>query len=74
MEVQFTQDQQAKLTQMAAARGLEADVLVREAVERLWRYEEWFGQEVDKGIAAADQGEFVEHDEVLRMIRSRYPG
>jgi predicted transcriptional regulator len=73
MEVQFTQDQQAKLSRMAAAQGRAAEVLVQEAVDRLLRYEEWFSQEVDKGLAAADNGEFVEHDDIRRMIETRYP-
>jgi predicted transcriptional regulator len=73
MEVQFTQDQQTKLSRMAAAQGCAAETLVQEAVERLLGHEEWFSQEVDKGLAAADKGEFVEHDEVRRMIDARYP-
>lgn len=73
MEVQFTPDQQAKLSRMAAAQGRAAEALVREAVDRLLSYEEWFLQEVDKGLAAADEGEFVEHDDVRRMIENRYP-
>jgi predicted transcriptional regulator len=36
-------------------------------------YEEWFSQEVDKGLAAGDRGEFVEHDDVRRIIEARYP-
>ena len=37
-------------------------------------YDEWFIREVEKGIAAADRGEFVDHDEVKRRIERRYPG
>lgn len=49
------------------------DQLAREAAERPLSYEEWFSREVDKGILAADRGEFVDHDEVRRIIESRYP-
>jgi predicted transcriptional regulator len=73
MEVQFTQDQQAKLSRMAAAQGRAAEALVQEAVDRLLRYEDWFSQEVENGVAAANKGEFVEHDDVRRMIETRYP-
>jgi predicted transcriptional regulator len=73
MEVQFTQDQQAKLSRMAAAQGRPSEVLVQEAVDQLLRYDEWFSQEVDKGVAAADKDEFVEHDDIRRMIETRYP-
>ena len=27
----------------------------------------------DKGLAAADRGEFFEHDDIRKMIDSRYP-
>jgi predicted transcriptional regulator len=73
MEVQFTPDQQDKLARMAAAQGRAAEALVQEAVDRLLSHEVWFSQEVDRGLAAADKGEFVEHDDVRRMIESRYP-
>jgi predicted transcriptional regulator len=43
-------------------------------VERLVDYDEWFLREVKKGLAAADRGEFIEHDEIHNLIDSRYPG
>ena len=73
MEVQFTSDQQAKLTRMAAEQGRAAETLVQEAVERFLNYDEWFSFQVDKGLAAADRGEFVEHGDIHKMIDSRYP-
>ena len=73
MEVQFTPDQQAKLSRLATVRGRAAEALVQEAVERLFGDDEWFSREVDKGLAAADKGEFVEHDAIRRMIETRYP-
>ncbi len=73
MEVQFTSDQQTKLSRMAAAQGRPTEALVQEAVDRLLHYDEWFSREVDKGLAAADKGEFVEHGDVRRMIETRYP-
>lgn len=73
MEVLLTPDQQAKLSRMAAAQGRAAESIVQEAVDRLLGYDDWFSREVDKGLAAADRGEFVEHDDVRRMIETRYP-
>ena len=73
MEVQFTPGQQAKLSRMAAAQGRATEPLVQDAVERLLHFDEWFLREVDKGLAAADRGKFVEHDEVRGMIENRYP-
>jgi predicted transcriptional regulator len=73
MEVQLTPDQQAKLSRIAAEQGRAAESLVQEAVERLLGYDEWFIQEVEKGLAATDNGEFVDDAEILRMIERRYP-
>jgi predicted transcriptional regulator len=42
--------------------------------KRLVNYDEWFLREVDKGLAAADRGEFVDHSDVRKMIDERYPG
>lgn len=74
MEVHLSPDLEAKLSRVAAEQGRDAETLVQEAVERLVDYDEWFLREVEKGLAAADRGEFIEHDDVLKMIESRYPG
>ena len=52
--------------------GRAAETLVQEAVERFLNYDEWFSREVDKGLATANRGEFVEHDDIRKMIDSRY--
>ena len=67
-------DLQAKLIRLAAHQGRASEVLVVEAVERLVNYDEWFLREVEKGLAAADRGEFVEHSDLRKMIDERYPG
>jgi predicted transcriptional regulator len=47
---------------------------VVEAVERMVNYDEWFVREVEKGLAAADRGEFIDHEDIRKLIDSRYPG
>jgi predicted transcriptional regulator len=47
---------------------------VQEAVERLVDYDDWFLREVEKGLSAADRGEFLEHEDIGTLIKSRYPG
>ena len=74
MEVHLTPDLQAKLARLATEQGRDAELLVREAIERFVNYDEWFLREVEKGLAAADRGEFVEHDEIGKLIERRYPG
>jgi predicted transcriptional regulator len=73
MEVKLSPELQAKLNRKAAEQGRDSQSLVQEAVERLVNYDEWFIREVELGLAAADRGEFVEHDEVGRLIDNRYP-
>jgi len=74
MEVRFDPELQEKLTRAAAEQGRESEALVVEAVERMLSYDQWFVGEVEKGIAAADRGELIEHDEVRKLIDRRYPG
>ena len=74
MEVDLTPDLEAKLTRLAAEQGRDTRALVREAVERLVNYDEWFAREVEKGLAAADRGELIDHEEIGKLIAQRYPG
>jgi len=74
MEVHLNSDLQAKLAQLASQQGRDSETLVVEAVERMVNYDEWFTREVEKGIAAADGGEFIEHGEVGKRLNQRYPG
>jgi len=74
MEIPLSPDLQTKLSRLAAQQGRATEALVVEAVERLVNYDEWFLREVEKGIAAADRGEFIEHEDVEKLLRKRYPG
>jgi predicted transcriptional regulator len=56
MEVRLNPELQAKLTRLATQQGRDSEALVVEAVERMVNYDEWFLQEVEKGLAAADRG------------------
>lgn len=74
MDVPLNPDLQAKLSRLAAEQGRASESLVVEAVERMVNYEEWFLREVNKGLAAAERGEFVDQADVRTMIDERYPG
>ena len=65
---------QKKLAPLANQQGRDSESLVVEAVERLVNYDEWLGQEVETGIAAADRGDLVSHEDVRKLIDGRYPG
>jgi predicted transcriptional regulator len=74
MEVRLNPELQEKLSRLASEQGRDSEALVVEAVERMVNYDEWFLQEVEAGLAAADRGEFVENEEVKKLINRRYPG
>ena len=73
MPLNIPPELESKLARVAAERGCDADALAREAIERFLDYDAWFIQEVNKGLAAADRGDFIEHDDVRKLIDSRYP-
>ena len=64
MEVNLSPGLESRLAQLAARQGRDAEALAREAIERLLDYDEWFISEVEKGLAAADRGELLSHEEV----------
>ena len=64
MEVHFTPEQEAQLSQMATHAGIDAERLVKDAALRLLQQEARFLAAVDRGIAAAERGEFIEEDEM----------
>jgi predicted transcriptional regulator len=74
VEIHLNPDLEAKLSRVAAQQGRAAEALIEEAVEQLLSYDEWFQEEVEKGLAAADRGKFIEHDDVRKMIDRQYPG
>ncbi len=74
MDVHFKPNVEARLSRVAGEQGVATETLVEEAVERFLEYEDWFVREVDKGVAAAKRGEFVEHADIRKMIDTRYRG
>jgi len=64
MEVRLSSDVQSKLARLAAERGRDAEALAREAIERFVDYDEWFVNEVNKGLAQIARGEVLTHEEV----------
>jgi predicted transcriptional regulator len=73
IDVPLNPDLQAKLRRLAEQQGRASTALIVEAVERMVNYDEWFLREVDKGLAAAESGQLVDHADVRKMIDERYP-
>jgi predicted transcriptional regulator len=68
MEIPFAPDLEAKLNRIAAQTGKGADQVVRELVASYIDYDEWFRQEVAKGLASLDRGKSLSHEEVRSSI------
>ena len=68
MEVHFAPDTEAQLKQFAASKGKDAAQVVEETVARMLERQAQFIEGVNRGIAAADRGELVGHDEVVNRI------
>jgi predicted transcriptional regulator len=71
MEVHFTPDLETKLARIAAQQGRNADELIQDALVRYLEDEVRFIEAVQKGIASADRGDFIEHDEVVDRIEKQ---
>ena len=74
MEVHFTPEQEAQLSQIASRAGTDTERLVKDAVLRLLEQDARFRVAVREGIAQADRGEFIEEEEmdarIERMLKS----
>lgn len=74
MEVHFTPEQEAQLSQIASHAGTDKERLVKDAVVRLIEQDARFRDAVREGIAQADRGEFIEEEEmdarIERMLNS----
>lgn len=72
MEVQLTPEQEARLLQIAAETGTNPERLVTEVVERYLDDETRFLAAVERGIAAAERGEFIEEAEMDARVERMF--
>jgi predicted transcriptional regulator len=72
MEVHFTPEQQAQLTQVVAKAGTVLELFVTRVVARYLDEESRFLAAVEKGIAAAARGEFIEEEEMDARLESMF--
>ena len=68
MEVHFSPDTETQLRQVALANGKDAEQLVKDTVARMLERQARFVAGVEKGIAAAERGELIEHEDVVKRI------
>ena len=68
MEVHFSPEIETRLQQVALANGKDAEQLVKDTVVRMLENQARFVAGVEKGIAAADSGELIDHEDVVKRI------
>jgi hypothetical protein len=68
MEVHFTPEQEAQLSQIANHKGTRAEQLVREAALRLLQDDIQFHEGVERGIDAAERDQFVDQAAVWANV------
>jgi predicted transcriptional regulator len=72
MNVDFTPEQEAQLSQIAARAGMDTEHLVKDAVLRLLEENAKLRLSVRRAIEEADQGELIDHQEVVAHIEQRF--
>jgi predicted transcriptional regulator len=72
MEVHFTPEQQAQLAQIATQAGTVPERLVKSVVARYLDEENRFLAAVEKGLAAADAGEFIEEEQMDARLEAMF--
>jgi predicted transcriptional regulator len=68
MEVHFSPHTEAQLKAFAASKGKDAAQVVEETVSNMLQRQARFVEGVERGIAAADRGDLVDHEEVVSRI------
>jgi predicted transcriptional regulator len=69
MELRLQPEKEAQLAEIAAQKGLDPDELARLVLSRYLEDDTHFIEAVNIGLAAADRGDFVEHEEVGKKLR-----
>ena len=68
MEVHFTPDTEAQPRQLAARKAKDAAQVVEETVNNMLKQQARFVEGVERGIASADRGDLIDHDEVVDRV------
>jgi predicted transcriptional regulator len=68
MEVHFTPELEAKLTQSAAQKGRNPDELVQDVLAQYFEEETRFAEAVKRGEDALQRGEYLTHDQMGQRL------
>ena len=68
MDISFAPELEAKLNRIASETGKNPGQIVQELVATHLDHDDWFRQEVKKGLGSLDAGKSVSHEEVRRQM------
>ncbi len=68
MEIHLTPQTEAQLKEFAARKGKDAAKVVEETVSSMLERQARFVEGVKRGIASADRGDLIDHEEVVSRI------
>jgi predicted transcriptional regulator len=68
MEISFGPELEAQLHRIASQAGKGVSQVVQELVANYLDHDEWFRQEVEKGLASLDHGKSASHEEIRRQV------
>lgn len=74
MNLHVPPELEEKLARLAAETGRTADQVALDLLASSVDHDEWFRGEVEKGRAAAREGNLLEHDDVAARMDRRYRG
>lgn len=68
MDIHLHPEKEARLAQIAAQKGLKADELAQQVLSHYLEDDKRFIEAVNLGLAAAERGDFVDHEEVGKKL------
>ena len=69
MDIRLQPEKEAQLAQIAAQKGLKTDELVQQVLSRYLEDDNRFIEAVNVGLAAAERGDFIDHEEVGKRLQ-----
>jgi predicted transcriptional regulator len=72
MEVHFTAEEETWLSRLAERSGRPMAIVVHDTVRQALEDEARFVEAVRKGIASADRGDLLDHEDVVARIEARF--
>lgn len=72
MQITLRPELQERLSQIASQSGRTAEQMVQQLLEEFLDHDQWFREEVQKGLKELDSGEFTKHDDVVAYIEKLF--